>query len=126
MVFLVGLAHILFSKSRPGPCLRRASKATAILREPSVRGVRFRGSLLIRGAVLSLSFVEPHTRDDRSNQMNQLPATRREMGLGICSFFRFSGFETDAAGSRCGWFHELTDGFEERMDMVIVRFDPPL
>jgi len=66
------------------------------------------------------------TKQTIRNQMDQLPATRREMGPGICSFFRFSGFETDAAGSRCEWFHELTDGFEERMDMVIVRFDPPL
>ena len=63
---------------------------------------------------------------NQRDQMNQLPATRPKMGPSICSFFRFSGFETDAAGSRCEWFHELADGFEERVDMVIVRFDPPL
>jgi len=41
----------------------------------------------------------------------------------VRSFFRFMSFEADSAGSRCRWFHELTDGFEERMDMVIVRFN---
>ena len=34
---------------------------------------------LVRGSVLSLSFVEPNKRDRPLDQMNQLPATRREI-----------------------------------------------
>ena len=83
---------------------------------------------LVRGSVLSLSSNQTNQKNqtDEMNQRNQIPAARCEMGPGTCSSFRVSGFETDAAGSRYGWFHELTDGLEERMDMAIVRFDTPL
>ena len=32
----------------------------------------------MRGSVLSLSFVEPNKRDRLTNQIDQLPATRRD------------------------------------------------
>ena len=40
---------------------------------------------LVRGSVLSLSFVEPTNETDQGNQMNQIPATRREMVPGSVS-----------------------------------------
>ena len=51
-----------------------------------VRGEgRFRGGLFGAGSGLSLTFVEPH-RTDQRHQMDQLPATRREMISGAFSF----------------------------------------
>lgn len=93
-----------------------------------VRGIQRQSSWCAGLSSLPRSSNQTNQKNqiDEMNQMNQIPATRREIGSGTCSSFRVSGFETDAAGSRCGWFHELTDGFEERMDMVIVRFDTPL
>jgi hypothetical protein len=52
-----------------------------------VRGKGMAAVYLVHGSVLSLSFVEPHTRDrlvDQTTQtslLNQFPATRREIHM---------------------------------------------
>jgi hypothetical protein len=43
------------------------------------RGGGLEAVYLVRGSILSLSFIEPNNRIDLGDQIDQLPATRREM-----------------------------------------------
>jgi hypothetical protein len=71
---------------RPGPCLHRTSNDDRCLVGALCEGRAIQRQSIWCAGLAGLSRSSNHTHEpDLRNQMDQIPATRREMGPGRCS-----------------------------------------